>query len=145
MKAQRARPKSQPSCNCFVFHFVDYCGVLLSPAPKGFFYDHIEPASAESPMTAKNMRTPTRLAACPIGLGGGDFEGACAGKHMVAVKGGEGDDVFVATGLDQRQGSRCTIAGLSVCHWPGGQLRVSNADRKRVDRHLFRTDPTTQG
>ena len=96
-------------------------------------------------MTAKNVRTPTRPAARPIGVVGGDFEGACAGEHVVAVNGGEGDDVFVAAESDERQGSRCIMVGLSVCHWPGGQLRVSNADRKRVDRHLFRTDPTTQG
>ena len=62
-------------------------------------------------MTAKNVRTPTRPAARPVGLGGGDFEGACAGEHMVAVNGGEGDDVFVAAGTDQRQGSRCIMAG----------------------------------
>jgi hypothetical protein len=30
---------------------------------------------------------------------------------MVAVNGGEGDDVFVAAGTDQRQGSRCIMAG----------------------------------
>jgi hypothetical protein len=64
---------------------------------------------------------------------------------VVAVNDGNSDDVFVATGSGQIQDSRCIIVGLSVCHWPGGQLRVSNADRKRVDRHLFRTDPTTQG
>jgi hypothetical protein len=62
-------------------------------------------------MTAKNVRTPTRPAARPVGLGGGDFEGACAREHVVAVNGGEGDDVFVAAGSDQRQGSRCTIVG----------------------------------
>lgn len=47
----------------------------------------------------------TGSAARHIGLGGGnDLEGSCARVNMVMVKGGGGDDVFVAAGSKQRQG-----------------------------------------